>query len=414
MPHRFRPAGLGSFEPSFDCEKPGTSDSVNVEVDLSDLHLSHTYDKNHPTQLKLDISGTPRFSLVFNFKGDVECTAEALATIPLGESGLELEIGPKFTFTASGEVNADFTWAPTIDFGFTLDSHGFTNVVHTLSNGGGIDFTGKGKASLLFGLDTTVQTVGGLAGIEGVIGPELTATVTTDSETGATCWSANLHGEADLSAFVKVFHFLQAKVEYDKEFGDRQLAGNCTSIVFDGSPGTVAPPATLGPYTMQAFGTDPTAEGTIESQVTGPTGTIDFDSPLQHDLVGDYWATWSNGYAGDVYEDDSELPDGDFEITVTLPADTGAFYAYAEPNLFEDFDMSASAQDGPSSGNITVAGDSGAQYFGFYATCGHSIKSVTYTDSGGDTAMAIGEFGIAPTSACEPTAPGSLSLAPRR
>ena len=369
-------------------------------MDLSGLHLSHHYSS---AQLKLDISGTPKFSLVFDFKGSVKCTAKALATIPLGESGLELEIGPEFTFTADGEVDADFTWAPSIDFGFTLSKHGFTNVVHTLSNGSGIDFTGKGKASLLFGLDTKVQTDGGLAGIEGIIGPELTATVTTDSATGATCWSAKLHGEADLSAYVQVFHFLNAKVEYDKEFGDKNLAGNCTSIVFDGSPGTGAPPATLGPYTMQAFPADPTAEGTIESQVTGPTGAITFDPALQHDLVGDYWATWSNGYAGDVYEDDSELPDGDFVITVTLPPGTGAFYAYAEPNLFEDFQMSASAQDGPSSGDITVYGDSGAQYFGFYATCGHSIKSVSYTDTGGDTAMAIGEFGIAPTSACQAT-----------
>ncbi len=77
-----------------------------------------------------------------------------------------------------------------------------------------------------------------------------------------------------------------------------------------------------------------------------------------------------------------------------LPPHTGAFYAYAEPDKFEDYDMSASSMGG-TSGDVTVAGDAGAKYFGFYVPCGHSITKITYTDSGGDDAMAIGEFGIA-------------------
>jgi len=402
VPHDQRSAGLGTIKPSFKCKKPGHSHSVTVTVDLSSVHVTHKYDRHHPTNLKLDISGSPKFTLSFDFKGNVECTAKALVTVPLGDTGLELKIGPKLKFDADGEVGADFTWQPSIEFGFTLNRHGFTHVVRSLKNGTGIDFTGNGSASLSLGVDTVVETDGGVAGLEGVVGPVLTANVTADSATGTTCWSGALSGEADFTAFVRVFHFLQAKAEYDKKFGHRKLAGNCTSaIVFDGSPGTGAPPPTLGPYTMQTFQPDPTPEGTAESQLSGPTGTLTFDSALTHDLVGSNWQTWSNGYTRDVYEDDTELPDGSFETTVTLPPGTGAFYAYAEPNLFEDFDMSASAQDGPSSGDVTVFGDAGAQYFGFYATCGHTINSITFTDGGGDTAMAIGEFGIAPASACQ-------------
>jgi hypothetical protein len=107
------------------------------------------------------------------------------------------------------------------------------------------------------------------------------------------------------------------------------------ALVFDGSPGTGATPATLGQYTMPPFTADPTEEGTDETQLTGPTGTISFDTALQHDLVGDGWQTWSNGYTSDVYEDDDQLVDGSFEITVTLPPGTGAFYAYAEPAIGE-------------------------------------------------------------------------------
>jgi hypothetical protein len=147
---------------------------------------------------------------------------------------------------------------------------------------------------------------------------------------------------------------------------------------------------------MESFGTDPSDEGTDESQVDGPTGPITFDTSLQHDLVGSTWQTWSNGYGGDVYEDDNTLYDGSYEVTITLPPNTGAFYAYAEPDEFEDFNMSATAQDGTTSGQTAVYGESGAQFFGFYASCGHTITTVTFTDGAGDQAMAIGEFGIAP------------------
>ncbi len=173
------------------------------------------------------------------------------------------------------------------------------------------------------------------------------------------------------------------------------------AITFDGSPGIGAPPATLGPYTMQPFAADPSAEGSDETAVGGPTGAITFDSALQHDYVGDMWETWSNDYAGDVYEDDYNTePDGTYEITVTLPPGTGAFYAYAEPAIFEDFDLSATAQDGTTSGATSVFGNSGAQYFGFYASCGDTINTVTFTDSSLDEALAIGEFGIAPATGC--------------
>jgi hypothetical protein len=402
IPRHAPRASLGVFEPSFKCKKPGHSHTVKTTVDLSDVHLTHAYKRGH--YLKLDISGQPKFTLSMDFKGNVECTAKALATVPIGDSGLELKVGPKLTFSADGSVGAAFTYQPTIDFGFTLNSHGIQNVSRSIKNGAGIDFTGKGTASLSLAVDAKIQTVGGAFGLEGTVGPVLTAKVTADSATSTTCWSGSLAGDADVVASAHVFHFLNAKVEYDKTFGEKKLAGGCNyPILFDGSPGTGAPPATLGPYQIQTFAADPSAEGTDESQVTGPTGTVTFDSALQHDLVGSDWATWSNGYTGDVYENDTQLPDGSFAISVTLPPGTGAFYAYAEPNIFQDFKMSATAQGGPSSGNITVHGEAGAKYFGFYAKCGHTISSITFTDNGGDTAMAIGEFGIAPASACKTT-----------
>ena len=164
----------------------------------------------------------------------------------------------------------------------------------------------------------------------------------------------------------------------------------CTTpgITFDGSPGTGSPPATLGPYTMTAFGPDTRPTGNTVTDVTGPTGTVGFSPPLTHSTVGNGWATWSNGYTGDVYWTNTGST-----ITITLPAGTGAFYLYAEPNALSPFDVQATAQDGTTSGAILVDGNGGAQYFGFYGTGGATIATVTVTTAD-TTGLGVGEFGI--------------------
>lgn len=71
-------------------------------------------------------------------------------------------------------------------------------------------------------------------------------------------------------------------------------------IVFDGSPGTAAPPPTLGPYSMTPFPADGQPTGPVTA-VAGPTGPLGFDQSVDHTTVGAGWATWSHGYTGDVY-----------------------------------------------------------------------------------------------------------------
>jgi hypothetical protein len=162
-------------------------------------------------------------------------------------------------------------------------------------------------------------------------------------------------------------------------------------IVFDGSPGTGPPPATLGPYTMTAFGLDPQPlnAGPVVTSVNDPAGTVTFSPPLNHSRVANGWDTWSHGYMGDVYWT------GGSTITMTLPAGTRAFYFYAEPNTFDVFEVTATAQDGTTSGPIQVHGNSGAKYFGFYATGTPNIESITVTTTTDANGFAVGEFGIA-------------------
>ena len=162
------------------------------------------------------------------------------------------------------------------------------------------------------------------------------------------------------------------------------------AIVFDGSPGTAAPPGTLGPYAVTPAAADPRPVGT---QVTGtalPDGTMGFAPSAVHlTTPNGGWATWSNNYAGDVYNVPGTT------LKMTLPSGTGAFYFYAEPNTFATFTVQAVAQNGTTSGPVRVNGAGGATYLGFYGTGGAQVHTVTVRTGAAAQGFAVGEFGVA-------------------
>ena len=160
-----------------------------------------------------------------------------------------------------------------------------------------------------------------------------------------------------------------------------------SSIVFDGSPGTSAPPATLGPFTMTSFAADARPVPGDVTDVAGPTGSLGFGAPVSHVRIGSGWSTWSHSFAGDVY-----FTKGARSLTLTLPPNTGAFAFYVEPNNFSTFNVTASSQDDTTSGAVPVEGFAGATYFGFYGVGDATIASITITST---ISFAVGEFGIA-------------------
>lgn len=169
------------------------------------------------------------------------------------------------------------------------------------------------------------------------------------------------------------------------------LATSASATITGFAGGTAAPGATLGPYSMTAFGLDdPLTIGAPVTSVLSPLGgQVDFSHPMYHESVPGSWTTWSNGYTGDVYRT------GDFtSVTMYLPDYTTAFYLYAEPETFNPYMIAAAAQDG---NWITqnVNGFQGASYYGFYGTDGSYISSVTVTTGNFPSNFAIGEFGIA-------------------
>ena len=175
------------------------------------------------------------------------------------------------------------------------------------------------------------------------------------------------------------------------------LSGGAQAAITGVALGTAAPPGVLGPYTMTPFPLDP--QGSPVTSVASPLGgTVNFSASLTHYMVGAGWATWSHGYTGDVYFSPQSPT-----VILTMPAGTGAFYLYAEPNPFAPYTISATAQDGTVVTQI-VHGSAGAAGYGFYGTGGSQISSIQ-VDYLGEMGFAIGEFGIAAI-----PAPGAILL----
>ncbi len=160
------------------------------------------------------------------------------------------------------------------------------------------------------------------------------------------------------------------------------------ALVFDLSPGTGAPPATLGGFAMTPvpYPGAPACTG-IQPPLPTPGGDLDVDPTSGSRCIGSGWATWSHGYVGDVY-----FTGGAMSQTITLPAGTSAFYLYVEPNPFslQTFEVVAEP-GGVSSGSFSAEGSAGAAYCGVYDSAGASITSVTIT---GSSDFATGEYGI--------------------
>ncbi|MBK9717112.1 MAG: hypothetical protein IPO85_06300 [Saprospiraceae bacterium] len=162
-------------------------------------------------------------------------------------------------------------------------------------------------------------------------------------------------------------------------------------IVFDGTLGINAPPATIGGYQMTPFPLDDRPLFNLEIDVIAPSvcpKTIDFSIAGDHRRIGNGWATWSHGYAGDIYFINDQT------ITIALPTKTNAFYCYVEPNNFAVYTVEALANDGTSSGLINVDGAGGATGFAFYTLGNCNLTSITITVDAGANGFGLGEFGI--------------------
>ena len=160
--------------------------------------------------------------------------------------------------------------------------------------------------------------------------------------------------------------------------------------IFGEARGTDAPEATLGGYTMTTFPDDPrpTIPNPYVTSVDSPLGgTVDFGSDMWHFTISPQgWSNWSHGYTGDVYWTATNS-----SVKLTLPAQTGAFYFYAQPKTGSG-EVAITASSNNTEVIQDVQSDGGAAYFGFYADGTDTISSIMITSS---IDFAVGEFGIA-------------------
>jgi hypothetical protein len=159
--------------------------------------------------------------------------------------------------------------------------------------------------------------------------------------------------------------------------------------------GTGAPPAQLGSHPAVRFDTGLQAailDGSSVSAIPGsPVGVSLGVSPsLTKATVPATWGSWSHGYSGPVFT----LLGNSTTMTFFLPANVTGFYFYAQPAAAGNFSITATADNGTSSGPITVSGNGGARGFGFYGTDGSMISSVTVAAAAPSGGFALGEFGV--------------------
>ncbi len=290
------------------------------------------------------------------------------------------------------------------------DAHtAFTTTCHTATpDPPGYSLTQTQHGPVKKGDGDSVQTGGGAANVFTITQSSRQDNDTGSGQTNLVQADCTTEGNCEVDQFATVQgettenHQSGQDIDTTTTCAGTECTPTCTGedcvtpeITFDGSPGTGLPPGTLGPYTMTPFGADPQPlnNGPVVTSVNDPAGTIGFSPALNHSRVGNGWATWSHGYTGDVYWTDTSST-----ITITLPSGTTAFYLYAEPNTQSPFNVTATAQDGTTSGPVVVDGFGGAKYFGFYGTGGATLASITTTtdDAAG---LGVGEFGISPSAA---------------
>jgi hypothetical protein len=166
------------------------------------------------------------------------------------------------------------------------------------------------------------------------------------------------------------------------------------AVIFTGNPSGSAPPATLGPYSLTQFPDDPRPHGAQIAEVPSPLGGNVLLAPPMFHFENAWGSAWAPGAPRYTYFSNG-LPTG----TLTMPAGTGAFNFYLEPDDFGVRTFEAVAQDGTSSGSVSVsASSSGGRYFGFYATGPDTIDHVNIRNTSvgaGRNGFGIGAFGIA-------------------
>ena len=192
-------ASLGPLTPHWKCS--GSAPTPHITVDLSQVHYALSV--KIPDYIQVFVGGPMKFSVGLQFSAAASCTGSLVAQIPIGDTGLFIEIGPEFSVHAGGAVSASFTWEPRVTYAFFRSSTGSGNYdIHELKNSSNVGFAGAAEVSTNLGLQLGLDAFGRV-GVTGTLGPTLTAKL--QDANGQSCRILEGDAEADLTAYAHVW-----------------------------------------------------------------------------------------------------------------------------------------------------------------------------------------------------------------
>ncbi len=192
-----RASAPGAKAPASVCDDTEGSTSFQVTPELSSVRATGSWSHKTPTHVIFELKGKPSLGLNLDFSGDVNCTEiPTPVSIPIGDTGLTLKLGPELSFHATGEVQANFTWTESIDVGFTINHGKFTAGTHSLTSSTKVTLSGNGTLDMKLNLHAVIQTAAGIVGVQGTAGPDISATVTDDTGSGTPCWNGSYSTQA--------------------------------------------------------------------------------------------------------------------------------------------------------------------------------------------------------------------------
>ena len=210
------------------CDDTEGSKTFSVTPDLSKVHATGSWKPKNPTHVVFELTGKPSLGLDLDFSGNVNCS-ESLPTvsIPIGGTGLTLKLGPELKFQATGEVQADFTWAENIDVGFTINNGKFSAGKHSLTSSTNVTLSGNGTMDMKLNLHAFIQTAAGIVGVQGNVGPDISAKVHDDTRSEATCWNGSYGTQASFGVTFNAHWFKKAFNSPVWQLGKKKSFSGC-------------------------------------------------------------------------------------------------------------------------------------------------------------------------------------------
>jgi len=207
----------------------GSRDSrFDVDPDFSGLRPRFELNIRR-RELLFQLAGTARFDVGLEVTADASCkyVGKDQIDIPIASTPVVVTLKPAFSAGATGKIETGFGWEPGLRVGVQRKrgrSRPFHDIYPNLGSVNVLPSHGNAQAELFLGLNVGVS-VAGRVGIEGEMGPKVTADA--EIRNGEACIDADGSIHAGLTAYVDVFVKSWNYKLATADFGKRSLFTRC-------------------------------------------------------------------------------------------------------------------------------------------------------------------------------------------